>query len=278
MAAMALAGALVLTAAAWWVTARPAQVDPGWNAALEEIWGPFLKGRPLLISVGTPLFIRHGGAFVRDPQANESAQGLPGSVLEGLEKAYPGRPTSEVHIYTGIGEAKGAFELGRLLSRRRPDVLIKGSSALSWEDITANDVIFLGSPKYNPQLKDMPSGQTLVMAAGEIRNLRPGPGEPEVLRGRWPADAPYVSEDYALITRVPGLHGQGEMLILAASSTEGTLAAVQFVTQPARAAELVRRVRENAERLPAHYEVVIHARFKAMVPVEMTYQFHHVLD
>jgi hypothetical protein len=124
----------------------------------------------------------------------------------------------------------------------------------------------------------MPVGQTLVMAPGEIRNLRPGPGEPEVLRGRWPADAPHVAEDYALITRVAGLHGQGEMLILAASSTEGTLAAVQFVTQPARAAELVRRLRANGGKLPAHYEVVIHARFKAMVPVEMTYQFHHVLD
>jgi hypothetical protein len=67
------------------------------------------------------------------------------------------------------------------------------------------------------------------------------------------------------------------MLVLAASSTEGTLAAAQYVTQPARVADLVRRLRSKTGKLPAHYEVVIHARFKAMVPVEMAYQFHHVL-
>ena len=139
-------------------------------------------------------------------------------------------------------------------------------------------MIFLGSAKYNPQLNDLPAGQTLVMAPGEIRNLKPGPGEPEVLRGNWPPGSPYLAEDYVLISRVPGPHGQGEMLILAASSTEGTLAAVQCVTEPARAADLVRRIRDSSGRLPAHYEVVIHARFKAMVPVEMAYQFHHVLD
>jgi hypothetical protein len=278
VAALALGAVLAVVLVGWWTTATSARSDWAWNSALEEIWQPFLSGRPLLISLGTPLFVRHGDAFVRDPQANESIEGVPDGILQGLEKAYPGRPTSPVHIYTGIGEAKGAFELGRLRSARRPDVTIKGSNALSWEDIVANDVIFLGSPKYNPQLKDMPAGQTLVMTPGGIRNLRPQPGEPELLRGNWPPGSPYLAEDYALIARTGGLHGQGEMLILAASSTEGTLAAVQYVTQPAHAAELVRRVRGNAAKLPAHYEVVIHARFKAMVAVETEYRFHHVLN
>ncbi len=278
VATAVLAGLLGLTLVAWLATLRAPRPDPGWNAALEEIWAPFLKDRPLLISLGAPLFVRHGGAFVRDPAANDSIDGLPEAVREGLKKAYPGRTTSEVHIYTGVGEARGAFELGRLLAGRRPDVPIKPSNAVSWEDIVANNVIFLGSAKYNPQLKDLPAGQTLVMAPGGIRNLKPGPGEPTLLRGNWPAGEPHILEDYALIARTAGLHGQGEILILAASSTEGTQAAVQWVTQPARAAELVRRVQGSGSRLPAHFEVVVHARFKAMVPVETTYQFHHVLD
>jgi hypothetical protein len=275
IATAALAGALLLTAVAWWSSSRHA--GPAWDAALQEFWQPFLKGRPLLISVGTPLFVRHGDVFVRDPQVNDTIQGLPASLLAGLEAAYPGRPTYAAHIYTGIGEAKAVFELARLLGPHRPDLLIKGSSTLSWEDITGSDVIFLGSTKYNRQLKDMPAGQTLVMVPGAIRNLRPRPGEPEVLRGEWPSGAPYIAEDYALIARLPGLRREGEMLILAASSTEGTLAAAQYVTQPARVADLMRRLRSKAGRLPAHFEVVIHARFKTMVPVEMTYQFHHVL-
>jgi hypothetical protein len=157
-------------------------------------------------------------------------------------------------------------------------VPIKPSNAVSWDDIMANNVIFLGSAKYNPQLRDLPAGQTLVMAPGGIRNLKPGPGEPELLRGNWPVGEPYLAADYALIARTAGLHGQGELLILAASSTEGTGAAVQWVTNPARAAELVRRVRGGAAHLPRHFEVIVHARFKAMVPVETSYQFHHVLE
>ncbi|MGC8761341.1 MAG: hypothetical protein ACP5UT_17275 [Bryobacteraceae bacterium] len=80
-----------------------------------------------------------------------------------------------------------------------------------------------------------------------------------------------------MVRRVPGLHGRTRYLILSARSTEGTAAAAQFVTDPHFTAELVRRLSGGTGRMPEFFQAVIYARFKAMVPVEMRYQFHHEL-
>jgi len=67
-------------------------------------------------------------------------------------------------------------------------------------------------------------------------------------------------------------------LILSASSTEGTAAAATFVTDPGFVRDLVSRLRDSSGNLPRYFQAVIHARFRAMVPVEISYRFHHVLE
>ena len=273
-----LAFAAALTLGGGWLLFR-SEAPPGapWTPALEEIWAPFLTGtRPLLIGLGAPLFVHFGPVFVRDPAVNEPGEMEQSAYLAALRAKFPEREPVATYLYTGFGEAVGATELVRLLAGRRRDVTIKRSSSISWEDIEKHDVIFLGSTKFNPQLKDLPGGLELVMVPGQILNLKPRPGEPAVLQGRWPEGEPYRVSDYALITRIHGLHQRGEILILGANSTEGTLAAVRYMTQPAHAADLVARLKQNG-RLPRHYQVVLHARLKQGMPVEIAYQFHHVL-
>ncbi len=65
-------------------------------------------------------------------------------------------------------------------------------------------------------------------AAGLIRNLRPGPGEPASFPDQPRGDA----ETHETISRLPGLHGKGEVLIFASNLTGGTLGAVEYFTQP----------------------------------------------
>lgn len=248
-----------------------------WTAELEELWQPFLESsRPLLIGLGTPMFAHLGPVFLRDPAANEPHELDASPYLGALRKGFPGLDPVPTYLYTGVGEAIGATELVRLLAGRRREVTIKRSASVSWEDIERQDVIFLGSTKFNPQLKELPGGLELVMMPGEIVNLKPGPGEPASLRGQWPTGAPYRVSDYALITRIHGLHQRGEILILGANSTEGTLAAVRYMTQPSYAADLVAKLKQGG-RLPRHYQVVLHARLKQGMPVEVSYQFHHIL-
>ncbi len=259
------------------VQRHPAPPAVAWTPALEELWRPFLtSSRPLLIGLGTPMFAHLGRVFLRDPAANEPQELDLSPYLAALRRGFPELAPVPTYLYTGVGEAIGATELVRLLAGRRREVNIKRSTSVSWEDIERQDVIFLGSTKFNPQLRELPGGLELLMVPGEILNLKPRPGEPVSLRGEWPPESPYRISDYALITRIHGLHQRGEILILGANSTEGTLAAVRYMTQPSYAADLVARLKEGG-RLPRHYQVVLHARLKQGMPVEVSYKFHHIL-
>lgn len=277
LAALVLGAAWVATCAAWFL----------WHAGLWEaltseqraLWAPLIsEDRPVLICLGTPLFVKGPPGFFRSPLVNRWEEALESPDLEWMRADIAAGRATPVHIYTGVGDAMAAAEITRLLTAAGARFLLRRSSALIWEDLAHHPIVFLGPPKYTPRINEIPVQRDLVMEGRRIRNLRPRPGEPETLEGSWPDHSPHVVEDYALISRVPGLHGRTRYLILSASSTEGTAAAAQFVVDPKFAAELVRRLSSGSGRMPEFFDAVIRARFRAMVPVEISYQFHHVLE
>jgi len=279
--ALALTLACVAGLAVYWrVTLQPRaiQASPPWTPELELIWRPYLESsRPILIALGAPLFTKFSQGFFRDPRLNlwEQAQGS--KRLRAVQKALESPYASPWHNFTGMGEASGAFLLSKLLVARRPNLLLKRSTAFSWEDLSTHNAIFLGSPKFNPQLRDIPFEQDFVIEGGSLQNRRPHPGEPEKFAEVWAPDHSALLEDHALVTRLPGLHGRGEITILAASSTEGTWAATEFVTSPAHARELVDRLGTPGGRLPEAYQVVVRAKIKDGVPIEVSYVTHRTV-
>jgi hypothetical protein len=271
--AIALCGALSLLAYGL-LTRKPTLTQEQ-----KAIWGPLIRGkRPIILSLGAPLFVKTPLGFFRSPTANRWEEVLKAPEFGWMRAQMESGDATPVNIYTGLGDALSAVQIARLLTAAGCDLIPKRSVAVSWEDLTNHNVVFLGPPKYTLQLNEIPVRMDLVMEGSSIRNLRPGRGEPAELRGNWPERAPYVVEDYALISRVPGLHGRGEYLILSASSTEGTAAAATFVTDPGFVRDLVSRLRDSSGNLPRYFQAVIHARFRAMVPVEISYRFHHVLE
>jgi hypothetical protein len=75
-----------------------------------------------------------------------------------------------------------------------------------------------------------------------------------------------------------GLHGNGEIMRLGASSTEATWAAVEYVTQPSHAKDLVNRVELRNGALPDKYQVLIRVKFRKLVPFDISYVTHRVLE
>jgi len=277
-----LAGVALL--AAYWrlgprqSEAQAVRTDQAWTPGLELLWRPYLgSSRPILIVLGTPLFTKFSGGFFRDPRRNEWEEAQQSDRVRLLQKALKSPYASPSYNFTGIGEASGTFLLCKLLLTRTAGLSLKRSSALSWDDIGAHNVIFLGSPKFIPQLKDIPFEQDFVIEGGSLRNLRPQPGEPQKFPEVWTPSHSALLEDHALVTRLPGLHGHGEITILAASSTEGTWAATEHVTRPKHAEELVARLRLASGKLPDAYQVVIRAKLKDQVPIETSYVTHRVL-
>jgi hypothetical protein len=104
-----------------------------WSSELETIWRPFLDGkRPVVISLGTPLFTKFtGGGFFRDPKVNDWEQAQKSARVRELRQTLKSSYASPAYNYTGVGEATGAFLLGRLLFTRRPDLILKRSVTLS---------------------------------------------------------------------------------------------------------------------------------------------------
>jgi hypothetical protein len=265
-----------------WVRARrwsaPAE---SWSPELEELWAPLVDGpRPLLVCLGTPLFVRFPSfGFFRDTKANDWQE------AQSSERVAAARRGLEQQIlpsynFTGAGEASAGFLLARLLATRKRELRVTRSNILSWQQVTDENVIFIGPPKFNVQLQSAALMEDIVMEHGGVRNRKPRTGEPDFLPDRTqPGTAD--GETYALITRSRGPSGNGELLVLAGNASADTLAAAEWLTEPWRARELLEKLRAgpgggNGE-IPRHFQVVLKVAFKQGIPVQSSYVFHHAL-
>jgi hypothetical protein len=271
--------AAVATVVAVHSTRQAAPLAGSWSPELEALWKPYLESnRPLLVDLGTPLFVRFPAfGFFRDPKVNEWTDLERSDRFRSVHKALGDKEILPSYNFTGAGEASAAFLIARLLATRKRDIQLTRSSILSWQQIADQDVIFLGPPKFNLQLQEAPMMQDLVVEAGGIRNRKPRNGEPEFLEDRIQPGKTNEGETHVLITRTQGPSGVGEFLMIAGNASADTFAGAEWLTQSWRARELVGRLRGNEAELPRHFQVVIKVAFKQGIPVQSSYVFHHVL-
>ena len=280
MLAVAILWALISTAGYLRLRAREAPVMATWTGDLESLWAPFLgTERPLLVCLGTPLFVRIPDlGFFRDPKVNDWQEVRKSERFGRFLKAAGGKDVLPVYPFTGAGEASAVVLLSKLLAGRKREVLLTRSNLLSWQQIMDDDVVFVGPPKFNPQLQTTALTQDLVMEPEGIRNRKPQRGEPEFLEDRIVPGKPSEGETHALITLMPGPSGAGHLLMIAGNASPDTLAAAEWLTEPRRARELVNRLRPKNSELPQYFQVVLQVSFKQGIPVESSYVFHHVLN
>jgi hypothetical protein len=254
-------------------------VTESWSPELETLWQPYLESkRPLLVSLGTPLFVRFPEfGFFRDPKVNDWNELDKSDRFRGVHKALGNKEIMPSYNFTGAGEASAAFLLARLLATRKHDLQLTRSSILSWQQIADQDVIFLGPPKFNLQLQETAMTQDILIEPGGIRNRKPRNGEPEFLEDHLVAGKTSEGETHALITWTAGPSGTGEFLMIAGNASADTFAAAEWLTQPRRARELVSRLRNGRGETPRHFQVVIKVAFKQGIPVQSSYVFHHSL-
>lgn len=250
-----------------------------WTPELETLWAPFLESnRSLVICLGAPLFVRVPDlGFFRDPRANDWSEVETSARVQSLRKALGDPDLRPSYSFTGAGEASAAFLFGELLSSRKRDLLFTRSNLLSWQQVAAHDVIFIGPPKFNPQLDAAALAGDIVMEADGIRNRKPRATEPPFLADHIVPGRISEGETHALISRLPGLQGQGVVLRIEGNANPDTMAAAEWLTEPARAKELTARLRGGSGEIPRYFQVVLRVVFKQGIPVESTYVFHHEL-
>lgn len=177
---------------------------------------------------------------------------------------------------TGAGIANGAFLLGQFLSGRKDNVMLTRSDQLAMPEVLMDNVVFLGPYSGNRQIEALSSGQPLVLEPDGIRNLSPRPGEPAFIPDQ-PSSSQGITETHALISHVPGLYGNGDIVYLAGNQISSTVAAVRALTDPILARALVLKLKSPDGSVPRFYQVVLRVRSMDSMPIEISYLFHRDL-
>lgn len=225
--------------------------------ALRVFWKGFLTGPQ------EPWVIFSNAAFV----------GRPDSGMRYYNSARDGQTLILDH-YTGVGEVLAVHALDGVFGRLHQQIRVKRGSLFSLDDAKNNDLIFIGSPSENLTLLDIPTTREFVfrqISSGqrtgnvEIINVHPESGEPKSYLAS-PSDE-LLTEDYSVVALVKGLNPSRSALILAGTTTIGTQAAVEYVSQQDSLEELLLRlsVSNSGELKP--FEAVIHVKVARGVPV-----------
>lgn len=188
-------------------------------------------------------------------------------------------PESDSHAfildhYTGVGEVLAIHQLDHMFYLFNRQLRVKRGALFSLDDAKNNDLIFVGSPSENLTLADIPGTKDFVFQRldsgprkGDLAvvNVHPLPGEPKTFEGT-PANRP-TTEDYAVVSLLPGLDPAHSILILAGNTTFGTQAAVEYVCREDSLAQLLHRLNVSKIADLKPFEALLHVNIVHGVPV-----------
>jgi hypothetical protein len=217
--------------------------------------------------------------FVTSPQqpwvifSNGSFVGRPETGMRYFNPASDKRAFILDH-YTGVGEVLAIHQLDHVFTLLNHSIRVKRGALFSLDDAKNDDVIFVGSPSENLTLLDIPGTQEFVFERLDsgprkgdlaVLNVHPQPGEPKIFLAT-PASEP-TTEDYAVVSLLPGLDPSRSILILAGDTTFGTQAAVEYVCREDSISELLRRLKVSRPGELKPFEALLRVKIAHGVPV-----------
>jgi hypothetical protein len=252
-----------------------------WTPELEAIWKPMIDSKaPILLSFQTRLFLRVGPLNVRDWKVNTIGAVESSEALMRMKQFFKVPQVYENHDYVDFGSVNAVFQLSKLLATRKANIFAKRSSDVTWDDLKTNNVVIMGKPDADPTVSRWLSKGKFMEVGGRIRNLQPARGEASewVDQSDGGDSSQNWAEKYALITMLPGPEQGNWVMCMAGSGSEHPWAMANYFTNPEQVTNLVSHLRLPSGKLPAAYQVVIRADFKAQTPVKVTYVAHRSLD
>ncbi len=284
-ASMAVGVLLALGMSAVYKAFRPAPAKASstvqtttWNAALEELWQPFIAtNRPTFVAIVDPLFVEmYAGreVFVRDMRLNTWSEVNSSATVEALRRPLKNPKLAPSRHYTTFGEVDAAFLLARLLGARAQNLSVVKTSNLSLQEMAANNVVFVGVENrfFKEQIQAAPVEAPLQPVRLGIRDTHPEPNEPAVFRDRYSTAPTEDGMAYALVTHFPGPLGENDVETFASSTAAGYEAAVKAFTDPVSVQTLVNELKRSCGgRMPRYYQVLLKVQFTDELPTKITY-------
>lgn len=264
------------------VALTKAEPAVAWTPEIQQLWAPILSSsRPLVVCVATPLSVLIPGyGFVRDFSVNDWDDVPKSRGIAALKEALHAQNVQPTFGYTGVGTATAAVLLGQFLGARQKSLVVTRANLLSLPELMEENVVFLGPLTGDREIRALRVDQEILLEPNGIRNLHPRPGEPAFIPE--PTGAAGVRKEdsldtYSLISRVPGLRGNGEILSLSGNQISSVTAGAQALTDPSVAKMLVSRMRKPDGTIPQYFQVVLRVRSMDGVPTDISYMFHREL-
>jgi len=281
-----LAGALGLLSMVLlgWVVYLRQQTDGARTVnSLGEVWAPFFsQDEPPLIVLSNPPVYRFSNVI--DPPAvidrslelNDQQAAIVTTALKDrfvMKQNRIPRLVLSFDSYTGIGEAIGLGRLTDLFRSAGRAVSVKQSRTVSAEDLRDHNVIMLGSTWANEWSGKLAVTQDFVhTGSATIENRSPRATEEKEYKPSFDSTSGQLSVDYALITIKPSISENGEVMVLAGIHSQGTQAAVEYVTGRSYLSDLEHRLRQIGERpkTPRYFQVLLRVGVENGIPTTIT--------
>lgn len=254
-----LIGAIVLVVAAvalGWMIGRQARGSIAIDPAIGELWGAWLTDPAgAVICFSNPLT-----AIVRQAPEPFPPNTLPHRIevapkeAEELRQVFDLPKGGYIYLSPGMGHAKmgealGSVALAGFFTKMGVPARTTQSRFLSWEDFRNKNLILLGHDEANRWIDPIMSKLPFRMAATEVDkprrivNTKPEKGEASEYRVGYAGSSNQPVEDYVLVSMLRGIDGRHRLLLINGVNAEGTDVAIDFLTDPVSARNLLEAVR-----------------------------------
>lgn len=255
---------------------RPAQSAPAavLPDELEWFWRPFLPPAqtPLIVIPNHPLL-----RLVHDGDSSQTLAGaheIPKSGLPEFRDTMHFRELERFRFvpsltdFTAVGETLGVVSLCRMFFQVNQQCQLQQSRLVNLEEIKGNNAILLGG-------NQSWSGRVFLnvegfhFQRGVIQNRNPLKGEEAVYRPEFDPVTNQLRRDYAIVLMLPNERSNNRVLLVYGIYTQGSQAAIEYLTNPERMSELRKALiglSADHRTVPPYFQALLTTTVENAVP------------
>ena len=243
-------------------------------ANLDWFWHPFLPpaGAPLIVIPNHPLLrAAHGGDSA---QTLASGHEIPKASLPEFRDTIHFRELKRFVFvpsttdFTSVGETIGLVDLCQMFFRIGDTCRVQQSRLLDFEQIKGNNVILLGGNQLWSGLVFL-NVEGFHFQDGVIINRSPQTGEKPLYKPEFDPVTNQLTRDYALVLMLPNERKENRVLLIYGIYTQGSQAAIEFLTSPEKMAQLrtaLAALSPDHKTIPPYFQVLLTTTVENAVP------------
>lgn len=255
----------------------PAQVQGGATTlpeGMDWFWKPFLPpaGPPLIVIPNHPLL--RAGHDGDSPRTLAQGHLIPKEKLPEFRDTMHYRELKGFYFvpsttdFTAVGETLGLFNLFELFTGVGQRFRLKASRLVDFEEVKRGNAILLGGNQpWSGKVFLYPEG--FWFHAGVIWNKNPRPGEKPVYKPEFDPVTNSLTRDYALVLMLPNEKKEERILLIYGIYTQGSQAAIEYVTNPEHLQDLRKALAElspDGKSPPRYFQVLLSTTVENYVP------------